>query len=185
MTEIPLPPSEGYGEPKKGSCLGGCNKVLCVLIIAVIVIAGVIAVVLNSSPSYESRVINSWTDADVDPDTVSYYRAGFTVSTSELGGGAPTVRFEVTVDNGNDAGSVDISMHVYECSVATVDAAPTWDDLSTYTVDWDYDTGSMYTDVQLYDYAQTYTWVLMFHYDGVKSDVWSSDMTITLLYNWA
>jgi len=39
MTEIPLPPSEGYDEPeKKGGFCGGCNKVLCILVIAIVVV---------------------------------------------------------------------------------------------------------------------------------------------------
>ena len=185
MTEIPLPPSEGYDEPeKKGGFCGGCNKVLCILVIAIVVVGGIVVVIMNSAPQYQTRVLNEWTNEDVDPHYIAYYRAQFSVSSSEVETGRDVqLHFQVTCDNGADPGSVTIYVRVYECSQATVDAAPTWDDLSSYFVSWVSATGSMDRTLTLENYAATYTWTIEFQYSDTKSSVWDSDATITLIYN--
>jgi hypothetical protein len=187
MTEIPLPPSEGYAEPeKKGGCLGGCNKILCVLVIAIIIVAGIVAVVFMNAPRYESRQIATWSNENVDPDPPWFYSGEFSVSASEvLTDVRPDLYFEVSIDNGADSGNVEILAEVYECSRTTVIDALTWDELLVYRVGWETATGSMSDFINLENYAQTYTWVLRFQYSDPKTSIWDSDMTLTLRFNWS
>ena len=180
MSEIPLAPSEEYGVP---SSSGGRTKIIAVVVIAIIVVGGLGAVVLlNSGPVYNEREITSWTDADVDPESLVYYRNSFTTSSSETVNGLPYLRAVVTIDNGYDTGNVGVEFRVYECSVAVVDAAATWAELAMYLEGERTDYTSLNERISLTNDPSTYTWVLIFTYSGTKSAVWDCDMTITLEY---
>ncbi|MFX1369878.1 MAG: hypothetical protein ACFFAY_14885 [Promethearchaeota archaeon] len=185
MTEIPLPPSADYDEPKKGGCLGGCNKILCVLVIAIVIVGGIVAVILFSgSPvAWDTRTINSWNNSDIETSDAVYYRGAFTVSSSEVETPeVPYVTFEISIDSmGGDTGTVSIHVAVYQTTVAVVDAAATWAELDTYLVgegDY-YDTVDAYADLETY--SETYTWVVWFDYTG-KTATWDVDLLITLYY---
>ncbi|GAG69890.1 unnamed protein product, partial [marine sediment metagenome] len=68
MSEIPLAPSEEYRAP---SSSGSRTKLIAIVVIAVVVVGGLIAVVfMNSGPVYDTRQITVWTNTDVVPDTV-------------------------------------------------------------------------------------------------------------------
>jgi len=180
MSEIPLAPSEEYRAP---SSSGSRTKIIAIIVIVVVVVGGVGAVVLmnNSNPVYDTRQITSWTDADVEPSTVSYYRNSFTTSSAETVR-LPYLRAVVTIDNGYDTGSVGIEFHVYECSVAIVDAAASWGELAMYREGLRTEYTSMDERISLENDPSTYTWVLIFTYTGTKSATWDCDMSITLEY---
>jgi len=181
MSEIPLTPSEEY---RASSSSGSRTKIIAIIVIVVIVVGGVGAVVLmdNSSPVYDTRQIASWTDADPDPSTVTYYRNEFTTSSAETATNLPYLHAVVTIDNGYDTGSVGIEFHVYECSMAIVDAAATWAELAIYKEGDRSDFTSLNERISLQNDPSTYTWVLIFTYTGTKSATWDCDMTITLEY---
>ena len=180
MSEIPLAPSEEYKAP---SSSGSRTKLIAIVVIAVVVVGGLVAVVVvnNSSPVYDTRQITSWTDADVEPSTTTYYRNSFTTSSAETVR-LPYLRAVVTIDNGYDTGSVGIEFHVYECSVAIVDAAASWGDLAIYREGLRTEYTSMDERISLENDPSSYTWVLIFTYTGTKSATWDCDMTITLEY---
>ena len=180
MSEIPLAPSEEYTAPSSG----GRNKIIAIIVIVVIVVGGVGAVVLmdNSSPVYETRQIASWTDANVQPSSVVYYRNEFTTSSAETATNLPYLHAIVTIDNGYDTGSVGIEFHVYECSVAVVDAAASWTELAIYKEGDRSDFTALDERISLQNDPSTYTWVLIFTYTGTKSATWDCDMTLTLEY---
>ncbi|MFW9965983.1 MAG: hypothetical protein ACFFEA_02425 [Candidatus Thorarchaeota archaeon] len=188
MTEIPLPPDDYQAPsapPKKGR---GCGTTLIVvLIIAVVVVAGVVIVLfsgLGGNGGHDEREIADYQSQDIDLSP-TYYRGGFSVSSSEVQTTiVPDLLFDVYVrDTGTDSVVISIHIAVYETSVSTVDAAPTWGDLSTYLVDEG--TYSNPTDqfIDLYNYASSYTWVIWFEASS-KTDVWDVDITLTLRYNW-
>lgn len=181
MSEIPLAPSEEYAVP---SSSGGRTKIIAIVVIAIVVVGGLGAIVLlnNSSPVYNEREITSWTDADVDPESLVYYRNSFSTNAAETANGLPYLRGIVTIDNGYDSGNVGIEFRVYECSVAVVDAAATWAELAMYKVGERTDYTSLDERISLENDPSSYTWVLIFTYSGTKSAVWDCDMTLTLEY---
>lgn len=180
MSEIPLAPSEEYRAP---SSSGSRTKLIAIVVIAVVVVGGVIAVFMNSGPVYDTRQITVWTNTDVVPDSV-YYRGEFTVYTIEADSNDrnPRVLVEVSIDNGVDSGSVGIELRVYSLHQSSVDAATTWDEIAMYLEGSRSDFDTLSASIFLESYLQAYTWVLIFSYSGSKTDTWDCDMTVTLEY---
>lgn len=208
MTEIPLPPSDGYVEPSAPSKGPGCGKMLIVgLIIAIVVIGGFIVVMLpgllngnnttttttpttpvtttTTSAPYDVRSITQSIRVDIDLISTTYYADEFYVSSSEvLTTTPPDLWFTVVVwDYGVDSGPVDVYIAVYETDLTTVEDAATWGELDTYLVDdgtYEADVGEY---INLYNYPSTYTWVIWFE-GASKTSVWEVSVYIWLRYNW-
>ncbi|MFX0107927.1 MAG: hypothetical protein ACFE7R_06575 [Candidatus Hodarchaeota archaeon] len=212
LTEIPLPPIEPPPTPEKG----GCNKMFMAIgVIAIIVISGVVITAImgnggngddttttttasttttttttttTSGDLYSTRVVADYQNQDID--LASYYRAEFSVSSSECQTSwEPDLHFDINVEStGSDTNvTVGIFYAVYDTDMATVDSL-SWEDLETYRLYG----GPAYGDtipnpvddfINLYNYAHDYTWVFWFEAD-YKTSVWSVDITLTLRYNW-
>ncbi|MFW9861390.1 MAG: hypothetical protein ACFFEX_02455 [Candidatus Thorarchaeota archaeon] len=188
MTEIPLPPGEYEAPPAPRKERGCGTTVIVVLVIAIIVVAGVVIVMMsglgNGGTSYDERAIADYQNQDIDL-TPTYYRGGFSVSSSEVQTSiVPDLFFEIEVkDTGTDGVSVSAHIAVYETSVSIVDGASTWGDLDTYLVGEGTYPSPFSQRVDLYNYASSYTWVIWFE-ASAKTDVWDVDITLTLRYNW-
>ncbi len=189
MTEIPLP-SDGYEAPAAPSKGLGFGKTLMIALIIVIIIAAGIAVVMFSGNgngglnNYSERQIADYMSQDFEIYP-TYYRGGFSVSSSEVQTSVvPDLMFDIYVrDTGSDSVIPSIHIAVYDVSVSTVDAAPTWNDLLSYLVDEGTYSSPVYQFINLYNYAASYTWVIWIEASS-KTDVWDVDVTLTLRYNW-
>ncbi|MHA2378162.1 MAG: hypothetical protein ACXADO_09320 [Candidatus Thorarchaeota archaeon] len=186
MTEIPLP-SDEYGAPAAPSKGLGFGKTLIVgLIIVIVIAAGIVIVMLpgNGPTDYSERQVADYMNQDFELSP-TYYRGGFSVSSSEVQTSVvPDLLFDVYVrDTGSDSVIISVHIAVYEASVSTVDAAPTWDDLLSYLVDEGTYPDPVSQWINLYNYVSSYTWVIWFEASS-KTDVWDVDVTLTLRYNW-
>jgi len=183
LTEIPLPPD--YSEPAKPSKgIGFGWKVIGVLIVAVVVVAGVAVVFFGSIDMNGGgeRQIGDWNNVDIELYPGVIYRDEFSVSSSEAQGSLlPDLDFDISVDNtGSDSVSVEIHIAVYELDVTTFDSLSS-SGRAAYLVEELTSTDSINTWIDLYDYASTYVWVVYFSASS-KTDVWDVDMTLTLRY---
>ncbi|MFW9958662.1 MAG: hypothetical protein ACFFCT_11385, partial [Candidatus Odinarchaeota archaeon] len=197
MSEIPIPASDPYQQPKQSSGYGTCCKigvVVCVLlivgmiIIAMVFMGGLLSIFggifTGDGSSYQNRNLFSTNNEDINifPD---YYYDEFSVYSSEvLTSTQPDVYFDISVDDtGSDAVSVTIHFAIYEIDQTTFDSILTWSGLDSYLVeDGDYSTSC--TDYfNINNYASTYVWVIWFD-AASKTDVWTVDITLTLRYNW-
>lgn len=190
MTEIPLP-SDRYEAPAAPSKGLGFGKTLMIALIIIIIIGAGIVVVMFSgigngglTDNHSERQIADYMSQDFEIHP-TYYRGGFSVSSSEVQTSVvPDLLFDIYVrDTGSDSVIPSIHIAVYEASVSTVDAAPTWDDLLSYLVDEGTYPSPVYQFINLYNYAASYTWVIWIEASS-KTDVWDVDVTLTLRYNW-
>lgn len=190
MTEIPLPPSDGYVEPSAPSKGRGCGTNLIIgLIIAIVIIGGIVVVMLpnlgngGNGGSYDERIIAEYNNEDVSLSPI-YYSGEFDVYSSEVQTSTqPDLLFEIDVNTGSDSVSVSVYCAVYDIDKATLDAAATWAELDSYKIN-DFETTQPIDDfINLYNSANTYTWVIWFD-AAFKSDSWDVDITLTLRYNW-
>ena len=188
MTEIPLPPSDGYVEPSRPSKGPGCGKTIIIVLVIAIVVVGGIAIVLmsnfgNGGSSYETREIADYNNQDVMLSPV-YYSGEFNVYSSEVQTSTePDLLFEIDVNTGSDGVSVSVYCAIYDIDKDTLDAADTWAELDPYWVDDVQYNAPIDSYLNLYNYAETYTWVIWFE-AAYKSDTWDVDITLTLRYNW-
>ncbi|PNX52881.1 MAG: hypothetical protein BV458_07335 [Thermoplasmata archaeon M9B2D] len=197
MSEIPIPASDPYQQPKQSSGYGTCCKIgalACVLliigmvIIAMVFMGGVLSlfggITTGGGTSYDTRALQSSNNVDVDLYPTFYYDE-FSVYSSEVQTSTPPdVYFDISVDDtGSDSVSVTIHFAIYEIDQTTFDSIPTWSGLTSYLVeDGDYSTAR--TDFyNLNNYASTYVWVVWFEATS-KTDVWTVDIALTLRYNW-
>lgn len=186
MTEIPMPIGGDQEEPKRDSGSGPCSTKLIAVVIIVVVVAALGFVLLSGSggsDEFQTRAIASYDDQDIDLYP-TFYRAEFSVSSSEVQTDVqPDLLFEIDVNTGSDSVTVDIHIAVYDVDQTTFDS------LSWSELDNDYLVNSAtYTDdvnhyIDLYNYSETYTWVIWFEASS-KSDVWDVDIDLTLRYNW-
>jgi archaellin len=187
MSEIPMPEPGGYEavttEKKKGCC--SRTVVLCIVVIAVVVIGVIAATVLLGGPSYQTRVVDEYYNEDVNLSTTTFYRGEFYVSSSETQTSTqPDLYFQITVDTGSDSMSVTVHIAVYNLDVATFDSIETWAEVDNYLMD-EKDIAPPVDDyIDLYNFADTYTWVIWFE-ASEKTDTWNVDITLTLRYNWS
>jgi len=183
LTEIPLP--SDYSEPAKPSSgIGFGWKVLAGLVVVIVVVAGVAVVLFGSidTSGGGERQIRSWNNVNIElyPDVI--YRDEFSVSSSEAQGSLlPDLEFDVSIDNtGSDSASVEIHIAVYELDRSTFDSL-TSSGRAPYLVEEATSTDSIFTYIDLYDYASTYVWVVYFSASS-KTDVWDVDLTLTVRY---
>ncbi|MFW9847396.1 MAG: hypothetical protein ACFFD6_11650 [Candidatus Thorarchaeota archaeon] len=189
MTEIPLPPSDGYVEPSAPSKGRGCGTNLIIgLIIAIIVVGGIVVVLLpnlgGNGASYDERQIQAYNNQDISLSPM-YYSDEFYVYSSEVQTStAPDLLFEIDFDHtGSDSVSVDVYCAIYDIDKTTVDDAPTWAELDSYKVG-EFTRSDPVSDwIDLHNSAGTYTWVIWFDASS-KTSEWSVDITLTLRYNW-
>jgi hypothetical protein len=190
MSEIPMPEPDGY-EPtptptkkKRGCC---SRTVMCIGIIAIVVV-GVIAVTVllgGPEPEYGERVVADYNNSDIDLSDITFYRDEFSVSSSEtMTSTQPDLLFQITVDTGSDSVSVSVHIAVYELDIDTFDSIETWAETNDYLVAENDFAPPVNNYLDLYNYAETYTWVIWFDASG-KTDTWSVDITLTLRYNWS
>jgi hypothetical protein len=197
ISEIPIPLSDPYEQPKKSSDSGTCCKigvVICViLIVGMIIIAMVFmggflsvfgGITTGGGSTYQTRSLLSSTGQDINISPAYYYN-DFSLSTSDVQTTtSPDVYFVINVeDTGSDAVSVTIHFAIYKINQTTFESIPTWGGLDSYLVEeGDYTTAcSSYFDIN--NYASTYVWIIWFEATS-KTSVWTVDITLTLRYNW-
>ncbi len=186
MTEIPMPMGDDQQRPKKESGGGPCStKIIAVVIIVIVV--GAVGFILLSSPGgsddYQTREIASYTNQDIDLYP-TFYRSQFSVSSSDTQTTIqPDLLFEIDVNTGSDSVMVSVQIAVYDVDQTTFDTL-SWTDLdNNHLVGSDSHTGDVLDFIDLYNYPETYTWVVWFDASS-KSDVWDVDIDLTLRYNW-
>lgn len=186
MTEIPMPMGDDQQRPKKESGGGPCSTKLIAVVIIVIVV-GALGFILLSSPGgsedYQTREIASYNNQDIDLYP-TFYRSQFSVSSSETQTSIqPDLLFDIDVKTGSDSVVVTAQIAVYDVDQTTFDTL-SWTDLdNNHLVGSDSDTGDVLGFIDLYNYPETYTWVIWFEASS-KSDVWDVDIDLTLRYNW-
>jgi hypothetical protein len=189
MSEIPMPEPGGYEPTPTVKKRGCCSRtVLCIGVIAIVVIGAIVITAIlsglgpsNGGPSYETRQIESYTNEN--PDIYpTYYRSEFSVHSYEAETSIqPDLYFEIVIDSGSDAVTTHIA--VYDLDQNTFDGISTWEEADTYLMDENDLSGNVYEWIDLYNYANTYTWVLWFECSD-KTGTWDIDITLTLRYNW-
>ncbi len=197
MSEIPMPAGEPYQPPRQSSGYGTCCKigvVVCVLlIIGMVVIAmvwmgGILSffggITGGGGPSYDTRLLSSSNNIDVDIFPVYYYDEFDVYSYEVQTSTDPDVYFEISVDDtGSDAVTVTIHFAIYEIDQTTFDSISTWAGLDPYLVE-EGDSTTTYTDFfNLNNNIDTYVWVIWFDATS-KTDTWTVDIDLTLRYNW-
>jgi hypothetical protein len=197
MSEIPIPASEPYPQPKQSSGYGTCCKigvVVCVLliigmiVIAMVFMGGILSIfggiTTGGGSTYQTRSLASYSNQNIDIYPTYYYDE-FTVSSADVQTTtAPDVYFVVNAaDTGSDSVTVTVHVAVYEIDKTTFDSISTWSGLSSYLVQsGDFTTSHTgYFDIN--NYASTYVWVVWFDASS-KTSVWSVDIALTLRYNW-
>ena len=184
-----MPESDGYVAPTPSGGGGNTMKIAAIVIIAIVVVAAVVIVVIwnpfapsSNGPTYQSRTIkNVSQDINLWP---TFYREEFSVSSSETQTTIePDLYFQITVlSTGTDSVSVTITYEVYEVSQSMFDSL-SWSELDPYLLDSDSGTNSVGDWINLNNYADTYTWVIIFEASS-KNSTWDVDVTLTLRYNW-
>jgi hypothetical protein len=197
MSEIPIPASDPYQQPKQSSGYGTCCKigvVVCVLlivgmiIIAMVFMGGLLSIfggiTTGGGTTYSTRSLQSSNNVDIDIYPTYYYDEFSVYSSEAQTTTSPDVYFDISVDDtGSDAVSVTIHFAIYEIDQTTFDSIPTWGGLDSYLVeDGDYSTARV-DFFNIYNYASTYVWVIWFD-AASKADIWTVDITLTLRYNW-
>lgn len=188
MSEIPMPEPGGYEaaapEKKKGCC---GRTVMCIAVIGVVIVGLIILTALfggGPEPEYGERVIDEYNNSDVNLSDTTFYRGGFSVSSSEtLTDTQPDLLFEITVDTGSDSVSVSVHIAVYDIDVDTFDDITTWSEANNHRIGYGDINPPVNHFIDLHNYADSYTWVFWFD-AAEKSDTWSVDITLTLRYNY-
>jgi hypothetical protein len=186
-------PSDAYVSeaPKRsGPCSVRCLG--AVVVIAIVAVAGIVIIQNlpdnggnggNGGADYDTRTIDSYSNQDVTLYP-TFYPGEFDVYSSETQTSTvPDLYFDITVNTGSDSVSVSVHIAVYDTDLSTFDSL-SWEDLDNYyLVGEDTYTGGADDFINLYNYAETYTWVIWFD-ASFKSDTWDVDITLTLRYNW-
>ncbi len=183
MTEISFPSEGSPITPSRGPSR---RTVIIAVVVILIVVGGIIGFVIVSSPGSDHISSLLWTRSGIDPDVYpDYYYGEFELTTDHVDDTTPPdVLFTLSYDTGSDTGDVYTYVAVYDLDIATF-AGLNWLDRDLYLVDYGEDYGDFSTYIDLPQTTGKYTWVIFIVYEEiVKSDVWSSDLSVNLRYNW-
>jgi hypothetical protein len=207
MTATRLSSADGIVEPSDNiKRLEARKTIVTIIVIAIVILGGYIGVVLpgigngnNHNPTqlipnypytptypYTRKTVTVLTDVDVDIYP-QYSAEEFSVLSHEvLTSIPPELHFFVVISNvSSDAAideSIDIHIAVYDTNLSTIEAAGTWDELSSHLVGEATLSDPVSREINLHNSPSIYTWVIWFE-APFKTDVWEVTIWLYLRYN--
>ena len=156
------------------------------MIVILIVVGGGIGFIILSTPGSNHISSLLWSRSGIDPNLwPAYYYGEFELTADHIDDTTPPdLLFTISHDTGSDSGDVYSYFGIYDLDISTFNGLD-WNDRDLYLIDYLGDIGDISDYIDLPQVTGKYTWAIsIFYEDVVKSDVWSSDISIYLRYNW-